>query len=168
MVNAWKGGSTASGLAEMARITAAGYSAVLSAGWYLNYISYGETWTTYYAADPTNFTGTPAQKALVEGGELCMWGEYVDSTNVISRVWPFGAAVMERLWSPKSTTDVGDASDRLHVHECRMKARGLPVEPADGPSWCPTEYVMPYSPPFPFPEGAARIAAGGGVTPARL
>lgn len=148
VVHAWKGGSTAAGLAELQRITAAGYRGILSAGWYLNYVAYGPTWKTYYTADPQNFTGTPQQKALVMGGEAALWAEYVDDNNAVSRFWPFGAAVAERLWSPASVTDIDDATNRIADHTCRMKARGLYVEPANGPSYCPWEIVPPYVPPF--------------------
>lgn len=45
------------GLLELSKITAAGYKALLSAGWYLNYIAYGVDWPPYYLQEPYNFTG---------------------------------------------------------------------------------------------------------------
>ena len=64
--------------------------------------------------------GTDAQKSLVIGGEACMWGEYVDGTNVIPRTWPRTVAVAERLWSSADVTDLSDAADRIEQQRCRM------------------------------------------------
>ncbi|XP_043095215.1 beta-hexosaminidase subunit beta isoform X1 [Puntigrus tetrazona] len=114
---------------EMAAVTAAGFSALLSTPWYLNRISYGQDWANIYKADPQNFNGTDAQKKLVIGGEACLWGEYVDATNLTPRLWPRASAVAERLWSDKSVTDVGNAYNRLAQHRCRMVKRGIPAEP---------------------------------------
>jgi hypothetical protein len=53
------------------QVTAAGYHAVLSAPFYLNYISYGDDWPKYYAVEPTTFPSTdPKQEALVGGVEV--------------------------------------------------------------------------------------------------
>lgn len=132
----------------MANVTKSGYFALLSSPWYLNVISYGsaDIWS-FYAADPHDFPGSDAQKSLVIGGELSMWSEWVDSTNLQSRTWPRGSAVAERLWSAASVTDVVDAAARLEVHRCRLLARGVPAEPI-GPSYCTTEFAAPYSPPW--------------------
>ncbi|KAM4720419.1 beta-hexosaminidase subunit beta isoform 2-T2 [Anableps anableps] len=136
VVNVWIGSGTNT---EMSNVTAAGYTTILSAPWYLDYISYGQDWQKYYKVEPLNFNGTEEQKKLVVGGEACLWGEYVDATNVTPRLWPRASAVAERLWSAKEITDIRDAYSRLSVHRCRLVERGIPAEPLS-PSFCPHEY----------------------------
>lgn len=124
---------------ELSNVTAAGLKAIITAPWYLNRISYGADWVGYYNTEPLNFTGTTAQKALVIGGEACMWGEWVDATNVESRLWPRASAVAERLWSPMSVNSADRAKPRLEEHRCRMVRRGIYAQPASGPGFCPQE-----------------------------
>lgn len=136
VVHVWIGGHSSE---EMAKVTAAGYTTILSAPWYLDYISYAQDWQKYYKVEPLTFNGTEAQKKLVIGGEACLWGEYVDATNLTPRLWPRASAVAERLWSAKDVTDISDAYNRLSVHRCRMVERGIPAEPLFS-SYCPREY----------------------------
>ena len=121
-----------------------GRRALLSDGWYLDRQVpvdgkegwfWLDTWRHMYSVEPTaGIHLTPAQEALILGGEACMWSEQVDATSFPSRVWPKACAVAERLWSAKNVTDIADASTRLMVHRCRMSAKGSPV----GPVWADT------------------------------
>ena len=155
VIDVWKGGWQD----EMARVTKAGFHSVLSAPFYLNYISYGEDWPNYYTVEPSNFTGGSEadQKGLVGGVEVCMWSEFVDSANFISRMWPRAAAVSERGWSPKEVIDVDAARFRLHEFRCKLLARGIGAEPiANGGSptelnnhhFCPQEWQPIYQRPW--------------------
>ncbi|XP_071436920.1 beta-hexosaminidase subunit beta isoform X1 [Pithys albifrons albifrons] len=114
---------------ELSSVTGAGFSAVLAAPWYLDYISYGQDWKKYYRVEPLDFLGSEEQKKLVIGGEACLWGEFVDATNLTPRLWPRASAVGERLWSSRNVTNLEDAYKRLTSHRCRMLRRGIAAEP---------------------------------------
>ncbi|NXU95517.1 HEXB hexosaminidase, partial [Xiphorhynchus elegans] len=117
VVQVWKANYYAN---ELSSVTGAGFSAVLAAPWYLDYISYGQDWKKYYSVEPLNFPGSEEQKKLLIGGEACLWGEFVDATNLTPRLWPRASAVGERLWSSRNVTNLEDAYKRLTSHRCRM------------------------------------------------
>ncbi|XP_077988449.1 beta-hexosaminidase subunit alpha-like [Glandiceps talaboti] len=127
---------------RLANVTSQGYRVLLSSPWYLNYVQnpYSQDWKLFYNVNPLNFTGSEEMKSLVLGGEVCMWSEYVDSTNMLSRLWPRASAAGERLWSAESVKDVDEAIHRLTEHRCRMVRRGIPAEPSTGPGYCKYEY----------------------------
>jgi len=53
-----------------------------------------------------------------------MWGEFVSSENIDSRLWPRAAAIAERLWSPSDVRDVEDMYRRLEVVGARFDETG--------------------------------------------
>ncbi|XP_051498950.1 beta-hexosaminidase subunit beta isoform X2 [Apus apus] len=114
---------------ELSSVTKAGHAAILAAPWYLDYISYGQDWKKYYRVEPLRFHGSEEQKKLLIGGEACLWGEFVDATNITPRLWPRASAVGERLWSSRNVTNLQDAYRRLSDHRCRMLRRGIAAEP---------------------------------------
>uniref|UniRef100_A0A8D0GK73 Beta-hexosaminidase n=1 Tax=Sphenodon punctatus TaxID=8508 RepID=A0A8D0GK73_SPHPU len=138
IIHVWKENSGAY-QKEMARVTKAGYRTLLSAPWYLNHISYGQDWLQAYQVEPLEFEGSPEQKNLVIGGEACMWGEYVDVTNLTPRLWPRAGAVAERLWSNATVRDLQDAYGRLADFRCKLLGRGIQAEPLFT-GYCEHEY----------------------------
>jgi hexosaminidase len=111
--------------------------ALLSACWYLDNL--GKSWIDMYGCEPQNFSGTPQQLKLVQGGEACMWGESVDQSNVVARVFPRASGAAERLWSDADATDVQEAARRLEEFRCKLQRRGVNAEPPNGPAFCPGE-----------------------------
>lgn len=66
-----------------------------------------------------------------------MWGEVVDETNIQQRIWPRACATAEILWYGGAADD---AVERIEEHVCRLKKRGIPAQPPNGPAFCP--YVV--------------------------
>jgi hexosaminidase len=66
---------------------------------------------------------------------------------LLSRTFPRGSAVAERLWSAASARDAAGAAPRLNDQRCRMLARGVTAGPLL-PSACPAEAEIAYTPPF--------------------
>lgn len=112
-----------------------GYNVIISTKdkWYLDHGFWGTTsyynWRNVY----NNKMYSQLHQSVL-GGEVCMWGELVDDSNVESRVWPRAAAAAERLWTNPQTT-AGAAEGRFFSHRERLVKRGLKTE-AEIPQWC--------------------------------
>nr|MDQ3804929.1 family 20 glycosylhydrolase [Acidobacteriota bacterium] len=121
VIHSWRGTAA---LAEAAR---KGYRGVLSNGYYIDLIFPTHQ---HYVVDPVpaDSTLTPAEAALVLGGEATMWGEWVSPETIDSRIWPRTAAIAERLWSPRDVKDVDDMYRRLAVVSVRLEELGLTHE----------------------------------------
>ena len=68
---------------------------------------------------------TPAQEALLKGGEMTLWGEIATDELVDHQLWPRAAAVAERFWSERSVRDTDDMYARLAVVSAQLSASGL-------------------------------------------
>uniref|UniRef100_A0A3Q2G2C4 Beta-hexosaminidase n=1 Tax=Cyprinodon variegatus TaxID=28743 RepID=A0A3Q2G2C4_CYPVA len=127
VVEVWKQGCY---LCEVRRVVKAGLRVILASPWYLDQPGPTHNWARYYNVWPLAFKGSEKQKQLVIGGEVCLWGEYVDATNLSPRLWPRASAAAERLWSnEKQTSSVDRAFPRLQEFRCKLLRRGIQVEP---------------------------------------
>lgn len=121
VIQSWRGTE------YLGKAASQGNAGILSAPYYLDH---QETAETHYLADPlpSGNTLTPAQAALVLGGEACMWAEHVSAETVDSRIWPRMAAVAERFWSPASVRDIDDMYRRLSLVSVSLERAGLTHE----------------------------------------
>jgi len=121
VIHSWRGPAS---LAEAAK---KGYNGILSAGYYIDLIFPA---SQHYLADPlpADSSLTPDEAKHVLGGEATMWGEWVSPETIDSRIWPRTAAIAERLWSPRTVTDIDDMYRRLAVVSRQLEELGLTHE----------------------------------------
>ncbi|KAL1819319.1 hypothetical protein ACET3Z_014188 [Daucus carota] len=100
--------------------------------WYLDHLDI--PWYEYYNADPVEGITDASKQELVLGGEVCMWSETVDASNVQQTIWPRAAAAAERLWSNPESTSVGNSTStvlsRYQYFRCLLTKRGVQAAPA--------------------------------------
>ncbi|HYV14308.1 MAG TPA: family 20 glycosylhydrolase [Pyrinomonadaceae bacterium] len=118
VIHSWRGTAA---LAEAAR---KGYDGILSNGYYIDLI---QPASQHYVPDPlpADSTLTPEEAKHVLSGEATMWAEWVTPETIDSRIWPRTAAIAERLWSPRTVTDVPDMYRRLAVISLQLEELGL-------------------------------------------
>jgi hexosaminidase len=120
VIQSWRGQKSLSEAAVK------GYRGILSWGYYLDHLSPA---SFHYEVDPLGGPDaaklTPEQASRVMGGEACMWAELVGPETVDSRVWPRTAAIAERLWSTKDTTDVDSMYTRLEPISRNLEFTGV-------------------------------------------
>ena len=121
VIHSWRGPDSLAAAAKQ------GYNGILSAGYYIDLIFPS---SQHYLADPIplNSTLTAEEARHVLGGEATMWGEWVSPETIDSRIWPRTAAIAERLWSPRTVTDIDDMYRRLSVISYQLEELGLTHE----------------------------------------
>ena len=128
-----------SNLTTIQHATKLGFDVILSACWYLDHLD--TDWWGFYQCNPRDFlndttsSNSDTQKQRIIGGHASMWGERVDETNFMSRVWPRASAVGEKLWTGVSEKAKETSQERLHRFRCRMVKLGVPAQPII-PGYC--------------------------------
>ncbi|KAM7497617.1 hypothetical protein LguiA_022031 [Lonicera macranthoides] len=129
VVHNWLGG----GVAES--VTAAGLRCIVSNQdkWYLDHLD--TTWQEFYMNEPLTNITNPKQQKLVIGGEVCMWGEHIDGSDIEQTIWPRAAAAAERLWTAydKLAKNPKEVTSRLAHFRCLLNQRGVAAAPLAGP-----------------------------------
>ncbi|ORX89327.1 glycoside hydrolase family 20 protein [Basidiobolus meristosporus CBS 931.73] len=98
-----------------------------------------KTWQRVYSYDIlANLTSAEAKN--VWGGEVMLWSEQADFTNLDKYLWPRSSAAAEVLWSGSkdqkgNARSLLDAQARLHEMRFRLTRRGIMAEPLQ-PLWC--------------------------------
>ncbi|TQE04874.1 hypothetical protein C1H46_009477 [Malus baccata] len=99
--------------------------------WYLDHLDV--PWNVTYNAEPLEGITDISQQKLVIGGEVCMWGEKADTSDVQQTIWPRAAAAAERLWSRREATsggkNIATALPRLQYFRCLLNRRGVQAAP---------------------------------------
>ncbi|KQK07755.1 beta-hexosaminidase 1 [Brachypodium distachyon] len=114
------------------KVVAKGLRCIMSnqGAWYLDHLDV--PWEDVYTTEPLAGINDTEQQKLVLGGEVCMWGETADTSDVQQTIWPRAAAAAERMWSPLEAISVQDQTivlARLHYFRCLLNHRGIAAAP---------------------------------------
>ncbi len=137
-----------------------------------------KSWQTVWAYSPqrNNSLDDAQARRFLRGGEVAVWGERVDWTNLDTKAWPRASAAAERLWSdPPASARWQDALPRLMAHRSRLvrdlRVLAAPLQPrfcrdGGGPGQrCPWP-APPTPPPSPRPPSppVPTVMAQRGIT----
>ena len=115
------------------QVVSDGYHSILSNenGWYLDHLNL--TWQIMYNNEPCKNIATTVCNEYVLGGEMSMWSESVDDSDMDQTIWPRSAAGAERLWSQRSQTDNNEnnAHPRIEYFRCLLNVRGIGAAPTN-------------------------------------
>ncbi|XP_078177842.1 beta-hexosaminidase 1 [Carex rostrata] len=99
--------------------------------WYLDHLDI--PWEKFYTSEPLEGINNTEHHKLVLGGEVCMWSETADTSDVQQTIWPRAAAAAEKLWSPLEATAVYDLNQtvlpRFQYFRCLLNNRGIAAAP---------------------------------------
>ncbi|KAI3923500.1 hypothetical protein MKW92_028357 [Papaver armeniacum] len=97
--------------------------------WYLDHLD--ATWQQFYMNEPLTNITNPEHQKLVLGGEVCMWGETIDASDIEQTIWPRAAAAAERMWTPldQLARDPRKVRGRLSRFRCLLNQRGVAAAP---------------------------------------
>ncbi|KAK5835433.1 hypothetical protein PVK06_011121 [Gossypium arboreum] len=115
------------------RAVAKGFRCIFSnqGAWYLDHLDV--PWNEVYSAEPLEGINNVSEQNLVLGGEVCMWGETADTSDVQQTIWPRAAAAAERLWSKREAVSARNITlailPRLHYFRCLLNRRGVQAAP---------------------------------------
>ncbi|XP_048231922.1 beta-hexosaminidase 1 [Ricinus communis] len=127
IVHNWLGGGVC------AKAVAKGFRCIFSnqGFWYLDHLDV--PWYEVYNAEPLEGIDNASEQELVLGGEVCMWGETADTSDVQQTIWPRAAAAAERLWSRRESISLRNINEtalpRLQYFRCLLNRRGVPAAP---------------------------------------
>ncbi|KAJ3678126.1 hypothetical protein LUZ60_001929 [Juncus effusus] len=128
VVHNWLGGGVAQ------KVVQAGLRCIVSNQdkWYLDHLD--ATWQDFYMNEPLTNISNPYQQKLVLGGEVCMWAEHIDTSDIEQTIWPRAAAAAERLWTQfeKLAKDPNEVTKRLAHFRCLLDQRGVAAAPLAG------------------------------------
>jgi len=90
-----------------------------------------ETWTSFYDVDILGGITNVTAQQFVMGGEVEMWGETADGSEVVATIFPRAAAAAERWWSYDITSNhsAPGVAERLAAFRCFLLSRGVGAAP---------------------------------------